>query len=496
MYANVWIVVDCSNNIHAFASPDGTTTPGGRLTSLWSWDPTTAGLNLDRTPTMATPVISAWRGMMWCLYKDATRPALFALRLNNGGRSLPSLVWQVDLSQTFGVNDNGAQVVFRTWSEDHAIMYYGGKIWVPSQDFDGALIVDALAGPNAAIRWTTGLSNDNHRLRGSVGSQALGWRSPLFVASGSMYGLQAFDPATGNRSFWSNNICAWGGAAARRGAAQSASVWREGGPPTSHAAPSPHQPARPHPSLPPSLPAVNAYSQEFSHPVAVTFASRDYGIVNCIIAAQWDQTGDIFLSGVNSNSTGPCGFWSPNGYTIRRPEIAQPLWVSAPAVIYDGFQTVYLAFAVVLPSGDYSPGDRIHRRSSLVTIQVDQTGPYSQPVDSWIVTGARFNAAPVVIRDAWGVGQHAIAVGASDGQLHIFTAKGFSNTGPVFSHALLKLLPKPNNPAYPGATNDNAGISGNYMAAVRLLFLFCAPAVLVGRVGGRLCSSSVPRSFG
>jgi len=41
-----------------------------------------------------------------------------------------------------------------------------------------------------------------------------------------------------------------------------------------------------------------------------------------------------------------------NGYTIRHAYIAQPLWVSAPAVLYDGNQLAYLVFAVTLPSSD------------------------------------------------------------------------------------------------------------------------------------------------
>lgn len=149
---------------------------------------------------------------------------------------------------------------------------------------------------------------------------------------------------------------------------------------------------------------------------------------------------------------------------IRNSNIAQPRWVSAPAVLYDGNSLAYLVFAVQLPNQD-GPG-RYAWRSTLITIQIDYTGPYSDPVDALTLNGVRFNAAPIVMRNAWGYNNHVLAVGGSDGRLLILPSWGYTR-GAAFSHNLVPLLPPPNNPAYPGATNANAGISGNYMAASR-----------------------------
>jgi len=199
--------------------------------------------------------------------------------------------------------------------------------------------------------------------------------------------------------------------------------------------------------------------------VAVSFGTQQTGTTNCVIVSQWDTTGDIFLSGANANSNGPCGSWDPNGYTIRHSYIAQPLWVSAPAVLYDGNQLAYLVYAVTLPSGDGR--GRSSWRSTLVSIQIDATGPYSDPVDFFTLDGCRFNAAPLIVRNAWGFNNHVITVGASNGRLYVFPAQGYTRTGPFYSHNLIPLLPQPNNPAYPGVSNANVGISGNYLAASR-----------------------------
>ena len=180
---------------------------------------------------------------------------------------------------------------------------------------------------------------------------------------------------------------------------------------------------------------------------------------DCIIASEWDPTGDIFMSAIDSNSTDTCGGWSYNGYGIRHSSIALPQWVSAPAVLYDGYATAYLNYAVVLPNGDQPDSRRSAWRSSLVSVMVDQSGPYND-IDSYIVYGTRFNCAPLVIRDAWGAGRHAIAVGGSDGNLYMFRA-GLLSRGPYIVHTLSSLLPS----SSPLRNNLLAGVSGNYMGA-------------------------------
>ena len=262
---DTWIVCDCANNIVGLANPDkDLVSSGGLLTALWTWKPSSAGLTFDTSPTLATPFIDAsWTTpTMYVLYKGQTSsPMLFALNLVKGGSVVPTLKWKLDLGAlNLPQNDQGQLPIFKTFSEDHSIIAYGGKVWVPSQDYAGALLVDGQQGPAAQLLTTTSLYYPTQRLRGSVGGAGMNWRAPVFVAHGSGYGIQSFSPDSGNRSWWSNN-------------------------------------------------RFNAYANEFSHPVAVSFWSFDAGATNCVIVSQWDQTGDIFLSGANANSSGPCGFW-------------------------------------------------------------------------------------------------------------------------------------------------------------------------------------------
>ena len=213
---------DCANNILGFQSPDkDQNTPGGALTPLWTWRPSSAGFTTDQYPTMATPVIDAYNSRMFVLYKEPNNAQLFAMSLSQSGKVPPTMLWSINLSQlSLGNNDAGQAISFKTFSEDHSIFYYGGKVWVPSQDYAGAHIVDGATGQN--MKTTTSLWNTGQRLRGMVGGAAMNWRAPVFVAHGSGYGMQSFNPDTGNRSWWSDN-------------------------------------------------PFDAYTEEFSHPVAVSF---------------------------------------------------------------------------------------------------------------------------------------------------------------------------------------------------------------------------------
>ena len=139
-----------------------------------------------------------------------------------------------------------------------------------------------------------------------------------------------------------------------------------------------------------------------------------------------------------------------------------PSWVSAPAVLYDGVRTVFLIYAVNLPNGDGRYRDAY--RCALVSVQVDQTGPYTTPPeDVYIIKGARCNTAPLIIRNAYGRGNHAVTIGGTDGMLYVFPASGFKSTGPILVHDLKTPLPI----AIDGNEYDNyfVGVSGNFMAA-------------------------------
>ena len=112
-----------------------------------------------------------------------------------------------------------------------------------------------------------------------------------------------------------------------------------------------------------------------------------------------------------------------------------------------------------LPNGDRPDGYFSAWRAAIVSVQADQSGPYTD-VDSFTMKGVRFNAAPLVIRDAWGYAEHAVALGATDGNLYLFKPGAFKD-GPLLAHACSSLLPTPSHQF----GNYFAGISGNYLAA-------------------------------
>jgi hypothetical protein len=368
---------------------------------------------------------------MVVLFKDDTsnaEPKLLAYALDSGNglsNKVPKLLWSLSLKDITRTNNNGVPATFVNFAQDHAIFAHEGIVYVPSSDFDGMLLVDVAAATAAAVSAvldpdeaslviTDGQWDDSHRLCGSVAGIGNSGKEAIFAVHGSNYGIQSYNK-TGQHDV---------------GAVR-----------------------------------FNAYSNEFSHPVSVTFSSYTYGTVNCVIASEYDPSGGIFISAVDSETLQPCGFddgvsglspWSTLGYYISDPSFSLPSWVSAPAVLYNGYSDITLIYAVNMPNGD-----RRSRRCSIVSIAVVRTGPFSRPTDTFTIP-ALCNAAPLVIRNAYGFGNHAIAVGASDGQLYIFRAYKYSANGPLLIHDLSTPLPPP---VAPGTTNDNLGIAGNYLAA-------------------------------
>ena len=420
-----------------FASVDASSSPGGKLTPAWKWKPTLPGGFVLAEPRWATPVIDATLGVMYALLKWEGDAQLYALQLNGGNEPTP--LWTLDLGKVIDINTNGNVAIFKTWNQEHAIFFYGGRVWVPSNDFDGALIVDPSTVTSGQPTYivTEGQWSDNHRLYGSVASRGDRWTKPVrggvgwggrrvfvcphppssqvFLVHGSRYGIQQYDPLTGNVT-----------AAYTR---------------------------------------FEPDSYEFSHPVAVRFAgySRDGPYrFDCIIATEFDPAGGLYIAAAESTNMTQCGSWSANGYYVRSKAFALPRWVSAPAVLYNSEGTVTLYFSVQLNNGNLPDGypRRSAWRTAVVAVQIDQSGPYLYDLDFFLAAGVRANAAPLAIRDAWGVGRHAIAVGASDGGLYLFRAGNIAR-GPYLDHALAPLLVSTN----PLKSNADAGISGNYMAA-------------------------------
>ena len=407
-YGGYWIIGDCANQLLGFASLDASPSQGGKLTPAWTYRPKLPGGFVLPEPRWATPVIDGTMGVLYALLKWEGDAQLYALQLN--GALAPTLIWTLDLGKLDILDSNGNLAVFKTWSQEHAIFLYGGRVWVPSMDFDGALIVDpsSVTGGQPAIAVTSGQWSDDHRLYGSVASRGGGWTKPVFLVHGSNYGIQQYDLTTGNAT-----------AADTR---------------------------------------FSPSSNEFSHPVAVRFrgTSREGPYrFDCIIASEYDPSGGFYISAAESTNMTQCGDWSTFGYYIRSKAFALPRWVSAPAVLYDGAGTVTLYYAVQLQNGNQPDDFRSSWKTAVVAVQVDQSGPYLLDLDYFIATGVRANVAPVAIRDAWGAGRHAIAVGASDGGLYLFRAGNIAR-GPYIDHQLPGLLPS-TNPRY---NNAYDGISG------------------------------------
>jgi hypothetical protein len=294
-------VGDCLNQLLGFRFPEKSTAASGTpLTPAWTFRPTLPGGFVLPEPRWATPVIDRGTGVMYALLKWEGDAQLYALQLNDA--AAPTLLWTLDMGKLTVPITNGTAPSFgkfTKWAEDHSIMLYGGKVWIPSLDYDGALIVDPsdVNGdpPQPSYISTVGQWMDSHRLVGSVGSAGGGWTQPVFVVHGSTYGIQQYDARFGNQTVGSSRF--------------------------------------------------NAYNNEFSHPVAVRFQGAGYRY-DCIIASLWDPTGDIFMSAVDARTMEPCGLWDYNGYGIRNRAFALPSWVSAPAVLYDGYATVFLTYAV------------------------------------------------------------------------------------------------------------------------------------------------------
>ena len=156
--------------------------------------------------------------------------------------------------------------------------------------------------------------------------------------------------------------------------------------------------------------------------------------------------------------------WAAAGYYIHHPAIGDPKWVSAPALIYDGAGTVYLAYALNRQNGGSGGVGRVHWRAALVLLMADRTGVYTQPIEVWDIDGTHIDAAPVVLRDAFGAGQHGIGVATSHGEFMMFNWRGFTTAGPRVVHSLVNSLPAP-VPTIAGNSADPDWLSavGNYM---------------------------------
>lgn len=286
-YNGVWIVGDCENNMVGFMSAERTpaTVKGGKMTPLWKM-PVILGVAYPE-PRFATPVIDSAgvngmpAGTMYVLFKDERNPLLCAYLLQ--GDTSPQRLWTFALhtltGRTGGIN--GTLANFTSFSEDHAIFWHGGFVYVPSADSDVLAIFDVsntqTSGSVPKVILTLGQWSDSHRLMGSSAGAGNGWSDAVFLVKGSLYGIQSY---------------------ARDGTVTAGGV------------------------------QFNQYSNEFSHPVTVTFTTDTYGTTECVIATEYDPVGGIFISGVDAlNISYPCGYNS--GTTVWNCEFFSPLFTNS-----------------------------------------------------------------------------------------------------------------------------------------------------------------------
>jgi hypothetical protein len=217
---------------------------------IWIWSPPPAGPSLIFEPLLTTPVITN-EGTAVFLHKG--RNQLFALDITQNppvelpwsGLNLCTLPIPQPENITYPPK-------FCSWSEDHALSYYGGKVWIPSNDYFGILLVDPLSGG-----WitTTGLADNTHRFTGSAGGHAKLWTGLIFNIVHAEYGLITMLP-DGTR-FWTSSA------------------------------------------------EFNGASEEFSHPVSISLSGANYDWY-CVISTELSGVGGIFISGTNSISGFAC----------------------------------------------------------------------------------------------------------------------------------------------------------------------------------------------
>ena len=419
---------DCANNLRAYVLPEGDARPGGPLTLLWEWSPPAQGPSLVYEPLLTTPVIVEDAGIVVVLHKGLSR--LFALDVTTvPPTELPWSKAGLSLCNLLPPDGNASYPPnFCTWSEDHAITYYGGRVWIPSGDYFGALLVDPRTGAYTA---TSGLGDNKHKFFGTAGGRGGGpgepWTALIFNIYGAAYGVVAMTPDAGGTKLWISSA------------------------------------------------QFESYLNEFTHPVTVQFKSSspkyDY---SCVISSEASgevvsKTG-LYIAATDTDTGYSCANWPNAGFYVRHPAIGDPRWVSAPAVITDGAGTVFLAYAINRQNGGAggAGSDRVNWRSAVVLLQADRTGVYEQPVEYWDVNGAHIDMTPVVLRNAFGDGQHGIAVATSHGQFLMFNWRGFTTAGPTVVHNIVNSLPAP-VVTVPGNSGDPDRLAahGNYMLVTR-----------------------------
>ena len=418
---------DCANNLRAYVLPEGDTRPGGPLTLLWQWSPPGQGPSLVYEPLLTTPVIVEDAGIAVVLHKGLSR--LFALDVTTvPPTELPWSKAGLTLCNLLPPNENKTYPPnFCSWSEDHAISYYGGRVWIPSGDYFGALLVDPLTG---AVTATSGLGDNNHKFFGTAGGRGGGsgkpWTALVFDIFGAANGVLGMSPDAGGTKLWTSSA------------------------------------------------QFQSYLNEFIHPVSVQFKSTLPYDYSCILSSEasgevTSKTG-LYIAATDSETGESCAYWPAAGFYIRHPAIGDPQWVSAPAVITDGTATVFLAYAINRRNGGSGAAgpDRANWRAAVVLLQADRTGVYEQPVEFRDIDGAHLDMTPVVLRDAFGDGHHGIAVATSHGQFLMFNWKGFTTAGPKVVHNIVDSLPAPVVTVRGNSGNpDHLAAHGNYMMTTR-----------------------------
>lgn len=363
--------------------------------ALRSWSPSwsfTGGATLKPEPAMPSSpcVMGGWAywvsrqtAQLWGVRLGTQQKASWAPLNLTAAAMTAALMGNFTRGAPFGVGYFDAQ--------RFSISCYGNAIHIPDVRYHGLLTVDPLAGKHS---YTLLSSSTAMRLHGSVGTSAHSSSSVAWIEYGATNGLVAFYRKA---ALLEDLTCDW-----HTGRVEDIKCR--------------------------TTVTYSPLYGDYAHPVHLNFAAQ---ADHCVLATKYTSAG-VTVAAVNSVGGGPCGGtitgWPSAGYIIRNEYTELPSWVSPPAVVPFG-KIGYTAYWLVnLREGTGAPP-----ACSLVSMRLDGTGPYEHTLQGYIMQGATCYAAPAAILDAWGPGQHAIAVVPADGVLRMFQADGFGATGPRYT---------------------------------------------------------------
>jgi hypothetical protein len=297
---------------------------------------------------------------------------------------------------------------FSTFDDSrYALTCNAGSVWAPDPLHDGVLRVDAATGAPTYAGLSTSTSG---RLVGGASTTYKSNTAVVFGHYGSSKGLLSLFPAVVD-------------APAGLPRASINCTWHAKGP---------YDAAKCHAAVsyePPYL--------DFTHPLFLYFRAE---YEPCAITWHASEVG-LRVTATYTSTGGVCGgslsTWTAAGYLLRNEFTELLSAASAPAAVPAGLVGFRLLWALRTRTGvTAAPYDCV-----LLSVLVDETGPYDHSVEAYRVPGVACYAAPAVVMDAWGPGAHGVALVTADGVLRLFDATGFGAAGPRYAVAGHASLP-------------------------------------------------------